>query len=89
MSDNNIPTGQVQEPAQPTPLMDAYVQFFAQAVSQVKECRHLTSSTQDELAKAIGVDRRKIIAIENGEMDIETLIKICDYYDINFTFVIG
>lgn len=42
----------------------------------------LARADQDELAKQIGVDRRKVMALESGKQDLETLILCCDFYDI-------
>lgn len=82
MDDNYLTEGEVQNPVHFLPPQDAVVQFFAQAVKVIKECRKLTDTSQAELARQTSIDRRKIMALESGERDFDTLIKLCDYYDV-------
>ena len=54
-------------------------------VNSVQEYRNKKGITQEELARAVGVTRQTIIAIEKGNYTPSVLlsIKIARYFDIN------
>ena len=41
--------------------------------------------TQDDIAKRIGIDRRKVMELESGKIDVENLLKYCEVFDIEVT----
>lgn len=72
------------------PISEQFKDFCSKIRTLVKEARHETMTTQDELAKEIGCTRKDIISFESGEKtEIELLIKLCEHYDINIEFNIN
>lgn len=57
----------------------------------LKKLREESGITQKQLADAIGVSQQSINKYENHniEPDIETLIRIADYFDTSVDYIIG
>ena len=60
-------------------------------LKNLKELRETASISQKQLAEAIGVSQQSINKYENHniEPDIETLIRIADYFDTSVDYLIG
>ena len=60
-------------------------------LENLKRLRELSGTTQRQLAEAIGVSQQSVNKYENHniEPDIETLIRIADYFNTSFYCVIG
>lgn len=63
-----------------------YKDFFNRMVQKCVQARQSARQTQDDMAKWLGVDRRKIIAIESGKGDFELLLRYCDKMSIDVKF---
>lgn len=55
---------------------------FQEIVQNIVQNRKQANLTQDQLAKIINVDRRKIISLESGQFDLITLLKASDLLGI-------
>ena len=60
-------------------------------LENLKELRKATKTTQNELAEAIGVSQQSINKYENHniEPDIETLVRIADYFSTSVDYIVG
>lgn len=60
-------------------------------LENLKRLRELSGTTQRQLAEAIGVSQQSVNKYENHniEPDIETLIRIADYFNTSVDCVIG
>ena len=60
-------------------------------LENLKELRKATKTTQNELAEAIGVSQQSINKYENHniEPDIETLVRIADYFSTSGGYIVG
>lgn len=60
-------------------------------LKNLKKLRESASVSQKQLAEAIGVSQQSINKYENHniEPDIETLIRIADYFDTSVDYLIG
>ena len=60
-------------------------------LSNLKKLRENTSISQKTLAEAIGVSQQSVNKYENHniEPDIETLIRIADFFDTSVDYLIG
>lgn len=58
---------------------------------RLKALRKENHSNQKEIAKIIGSTQRKISYMEQGvtEPDLQTLIKLADYFDVSIDFLCG
>ena len=66
--------------------MDNKVQFIEQykkIVQELVQIRKSINETQESMADWLGVDRRKIIALENGEINISLLLMYADKLSID------
>lgn len=56
---------------------------------KIKELRIQKKLTQDDISKIIKTNRQNISRYENGEVEpnIETLIKLADYYDVSLDYL--
>jgi transcriptional regulator with XRE-family HTH domain len=63
----------------------------SQLPSVLRQLREKSKITQDELAKNILVTQRVYSSYENGkaEPDIETLIRIAEFYKTSLDFLVG
>ena len=59
--------------------------------NRLKQLRIDAKLKQSELATALSTTQRKISYLESGtvEPDLETLWKICDYFDVSADFILG
>lgn len=62
-------------------VLERQVQFM---INTVKVCREEKTITQDLLAKSIGISRRSIVSIENGQSipSVDIAIKISKVLDV-------
>ena len=60
-------------------------------IKNLKKLRIETNSTQQQLADYIMVSQQSVNKYENHnvEPDIETLIKIADYFDVSIDYLVG
>lgn len=60
-------------------------------IKNLKKLRLETNSTQQQLADYIMVSQQSVNKYENHDVepDIETLIKIADYFDVSVDYLIG
>ena len=60
-------------------------------LENLKKLREKTGTTQRQLAEAIGVSQQSVNKYENHniEPDIETLVRIADYFAVSVDTVIG
>ena len=66
--------------------MDNKVQFIEQykkIVQELVQIRKSINETQESVADWLGVDRRKIMALESGKIDIELLLMYADKLSID------
>lgn len=76
MSENQIHTNnKVQNVVQ-------FEQAFNQIVQKIVLHRKDAKLTQEQMAKILQTDRRKIIALEAGIMDVDTMLKAADLLGI-------
>ena len=57
---------------------------------RLKELRKLKNTTQTEIAELIGVKQQTYNGYENNKFqpDIETLIKLADYFDVSIDYLV-
>jgi transcriptional regulator with XRE-family HTH domain len=53
--------------------------------AQLRQCRNSAGKSQDDVATAIGVDRRHYGRVESGQsrLSIARLIEICEYFKVD------
>lgn len=58
---------------------------------KLKELRIKNKLTQDDISKIINTNRQNISRYENGEVEpnINTLIKLADYYNVSLDYLCG
>ena len=59
--------------------------------SRLRQLRDETKITQQELAKRLAIDRTTYIGYEKNrrEPDIDTIIKIANYYSVTLDYLVG
>ena len=55
-------------------------------VQTIVQHRKQANLTQSQLAEMLGIDRRKIIALETGKFDLITMLLASDILGININF---
>ncbi len=60
-----------------------FEQVFNKIVQKIVLHRKDAKLTQEQLAKILQIDRRKIIALEAGMMDVDTMLKAADLLGID------
>lgn len=62
--------------------------IFGERLKMLRKENHLN---QEEIAKILGCTQRKISYMEQGvtEPDLQTLIKLADYFDVSIDFLCG
>lgn len=60
-----------------------FEQSFNEIVQKIVLHRKDAKLTQEQVAKILQIDRRKIIALEAGIMDVDTMLKAADLLGIN------
>ena len=60
-----------------------FKQTFVRIVEHIVQHRKQANLTQNELAEMLGIDRRKIIDLEAGKFDLNTMLLTSDILGIN------
>ena len=60
-----------------------FKQTFVRIVEHIVQHRKQANLTQNELAEMLGIDRRKIIDLEAGKFDLNTMLLASDILGIN------
>lgn len=65
-----------------------FIEQYKKIVQELIQNRKMIPMTQNEIADMLNVDRRKIIALENGGINISLLLDYCDKMsiEINLNF---
>ena len=63
--------------------IEHFNEIKSRMVQKCVQARRSGNLTQDFISEWLGVDRRKIIAIESGHGDFETLLRYADKMSIN------
>jgi len=63
-----------------------FKQTFVRIVEHIVQHRKQANLTQSQLAEILKIDRRKIIALEAGKIDLNTMLLASDILGININF---